>query len=686
MRLRRQAVLALAGALLLGGAALGLDRALPPRMERFLDRSRIVAARDGAPLRVFLSRDDKWRLLTRPADVDPLYLDMLIAYEDSRFRRHKGFDPISAARAAVQAATTGRIVSGASTLTMQAAKLLEPRPRTAWAKAIEIGRAFQLERRFDKDATLSIYLTLAPFGGAVEGVRAASLKLFGREPKLLTPAEAALLVALPQSPNARRPDRAPAAARAARARVLERAVAAGVVSADEAAAANAAVLPEAYGDFPFLAPHFAEEAASAAEADGSVRTTIDAALQALVERRMRTALKDHAAPTTAAAIVVDAETAEIRAIVGGPDYFDRRRAGMLDMTRALRSPGSALKPFIYALAFDRLLAAPATLIADRPFRETGYAPTNFDGGYAGDVTVADALVRSLNIPAVKMLRRVGPARFDAAFATAGLDLSYDRDGGDAGLALALGGVGLDLRDLARAYLALAGRGAMPDRLVGRAGDRADWRPFVGQEAAADVRWILAEAPPPAGHARGTGQGPAIAYKTGTSYGYRDALAVGMARGHVVAVWVGRPDGASCIGCIGIAAAAPILFDLAQLLPGDGGRALQDRMPAPPPPHLRRFDAPDTGGADGPPIEIRFPVAGAELQLAASGAAPLVAVGGRPPYRWVGDGAPVARSGRGVAARWEAPGPGFHELTDVDAAGQAATVRFAVSESQSGETD
>lgn len=668
----------LAGVAVLVGALFLADRAFPPPLERFHDRSRLALDRTGAPLRAFMSGDQKWRLHVTPADVDPLYLSILKAYEDKRFDRHFGVDPLATLRAIGQAVRAGRAVSGASTLTMQAARLLEPAPpRSLRGKLRQTLRALQLEARFTKAEILSIYLTLAPFGGPVEGVRSASLKLFGREPKLLTAAEAALLTALPQSPNARRPDRRPAGARRARARVLDRAVDAGVLSSAEAAEAKAAPLPAAYLDFPFHAPHLAERLVGEG-AGRQVETTVDLRLQRAVENRLRAALADLPAPTTAAALVVDAATAEVRAHVGGPDYFDVRRAGMTDMTRALRSPGSALKPFIYGLAFDRLIATPETVISDRPFREQGYAPSNFDTKYAGDVSAADALRRSLNIPAVKLLRRLGPARFDAAMATAGVELTFDRESGDQGLAMALGGVGVPLEDLARAFVAFARDGRAPQALRRRPSDPLTWRRLISTEAAGEVREALASTPPPAGHDLSDGGRAPVAYKTGTSYGYRDALAVGVAGGHVIAVWVGRPDGASCQGCVGVQAAAPILFDIAELLPEAPPWPALPRRPTPP--HLARAGpglAPGMATFERRPLTIGFPVNGGDLRLGSSGRSPLRAEGGAPPYRWLANGRPIGMSRRGTSLPWTPDGDGRHHIRVLDATGVAAEAEVRI---------
>lgn len=678
--MRRRWKYSLSISLAVFAAIIIFDRFLPPNMSRFHDRSVAVIDRDGAPLRIFQSNDEKWRLLTKPADVDPLYLAMLKAYEDKRFDQHWGVDPLAAGRAVGQAFGAGEIVSGASTLTMQAARLLSPRKRTIGAKLIEMARAGQLEAHKSKDEILSVYLTLAPFGGPVEGVRAASLKLFGHEPDLLTPAEAALLIALPQSPSLRRPDRHPVAARAARARVLERVQLAGILTEEAAEEAALAPIPKAYMDLPFVAPHFAE-AYSKARRD-TVRTALDGRLQRLAETRLRSALRDQAAPATAAAMIIHAPTAEIRAIVANPNYFDRRRAGMSDMTKAVRSPGSALKPFIYGLAFDRLLARPDTLINDAPWRSTGYAPTNFSGDWAGEVSIHEALVRSLNVPAVKVLARLGPAQFDAALGTAGVDLSFDRERADTGLAIALGGAGISMRDVARLYVALANGGQAPDRLAASTGDAIAWTALFEPRAASDILTILRDAPPPLTKtiAASATAGPVrdIAYKTGTSYGYRDAWAAGVIGEYVIVVWVGRPDGAPCDGCSGIGAAAPILYDLADYIVQPGKMFRATRAKSVTPAHLQQFDAPLARASQVKrPVRISFPIDGAKFRLGKSHQAPLTALGGTPPYRWLINGKPTGTSKPGRALTWRPEGGGFHNLVVIDKDGHEAAISVFV---------
>jgi penicillin-binding protein 1C len=333
------------------------------------DRSTVVLDRDGKLLRPFLTADGRWKLPVGHDDVDPRYLAMLKAFEDKRFDSHHGIDPRAMLRAAGQMLLSGRIVSGGSTLTMQVARLLEPREeRSVAAKLRQAVRAVELERRFGKSEILDLYLTLAPFGGNLEGVRAASFAYFGKEPKRLSTAEAALLVALPQAPEQRRPDRFTRAASKARDRVLARVEAAGLATKDEVAAAREEPIPTARKPFPSLAPHVAEQVVAETPAARSHRLTLDARLQANLEQLARERSLGLAPQVSIAILAVDNDTGEIRASVGGVDYFAAERAGALDLTRALRSPGSALKPFIYALAFDNGIAHPETMLGDRAAR------------------------------------------------------------------------------------------------------------------------------------------------------------------------------------------------------------------------------------------------------------------------------------------------------------------------------
>ena len=666
--------------------------------------SREVRDRDGALLKPFAIADGRWRLRADAGAVDPRFVDMLIAYEDGRFRSHPGVDPLALIRAAWQVATNGRIVSGGSTLTMQLARLLSGRSeRTVGAKLLQIRDAIRLDAAFDKSELIALYLTLAPYGGNLEGVRAASLAYFRHEPRKLTLAEAALLVALPQSPEARRPDRDTRAATAARDRVLDRLVGAGVIEADELAPALATRIAARRRDMPNRAPHLARLLAkgglAAAETPGAAgwQVTLDARLQGELEAlaRQRAAALD--ASVSVAMLVADHTTGEVLAEVGSADFFDPRRAGQVDMVRARRSPGSTLKPLIYGLAFEAGHAHPETLIDDRPANFGGYRPRNFDFGYQGTVSVREALQMSLNVPAVRLLEAVGPTRLIARLKRAGVDPVLPR-GGTAGLPVGLGGVGMTLDELVGLFAGLAEGGRLiglrrrlPDTSGPGRGSAPRSTPageFLDARAAWQVADVIYGTPPPAGRAHG-----GFAYKTGTSYGYRDAWSVGFDGRHVIGVWVGRPDGAPVTGLSGRITAAPILFDAFERLGAD-----RAPLPLPPkgtlvadaadlPPALRRF-APGTAmlgpAAADPAPTIVFPPDGARVALDAGGNGrprPLVVKldGGKPPFQWFANGAPIRASARRRDATWQPDGPGFSTVSVIDADGRAASVTVFLDE-------
>ncbi|MBN9524849.1 MAG: penicillin-binding protein 1C [Alphaproteobacteria bacterium] len=674
-----------------GVAGLGaLDRALPPDYSKLSQLSTVVTARDDTVLRVFRAGDDAIRLPAAAADVEPAYLAMLLAYEDRRFRWHPGIDPIALVRAVGQSILHRRIVSGASTLTMQVARLLEPRPRTLRAKLAEMLRALQLERRHTKDEILGMYLTLAPFGGNLAGVRAASLAYFGREPRELGPAQAALLVALPQSPTRRRPDRQPEIARDAAHRVLDRVAAAGVIDERRRREAREAGLPGSRQPLPMASPHLAQALAADAVPGSTVRTTLDSRLQQGLEtlsRRERSWFGDDA---SLAVLVVDNATAEVRGHVGG-DFF-AAQGGQVDMTRASRSPGSTLKPFIYGLAFDDLLIHPETVIEDKPLAFGDYAPRNFDHDYHGEVTIRSALRQSLNLPAVAVLDRIGPQRLMAAFDAAGVHPRLPRGATEAGLPVALGGVGVSLADLARLYRAVAGDGlSRPLRYrADEAGPAETPRQLLGPVARYYLADVLADAAMPDSVTQVAAEGSArrIAYKTGTSYGFRDAWAIGWSASHTVAVWVGRPDGSPRPGALGRNAAGPIMVKVFDLIPGQEGLRFRTMPPgairvsgtAGLPPALQRFrfGAGVTRGGDGPSDgpRILFPPDGAVVELPRDADSRLASLalkaeGGEAPLRWLVNGQPVEALRRRNDAFWLPDGEGYAEIVVIDAANRRA---------------
>ena len=398
-----------------------------------------VLDRNDHLLRAYTTPDGRWRLPVEVKDVDPRYLAMLLAFEDKRFRSHHGVDPYAIGRAGWLLVRHARIVSGGSTLTMQVARLLAgEHERSGAGKLRQALRALALERKLSKDAILRLYLRLAPFGGNLEGVRAASLAYFGKEPRRLSLAEAALLVALPQSPELRRPDRFSEAARRARNRVLAHAAAQGVVPREEAARAMAERMPTVRREFPMLAPHLADAEVEQNKTRLVHRLTIDRSAQASLEQLTRDHGNALGGRLSAALIAVDHRSGEVIAHVGSPGYLDEDRFGAVDMTSAVRSPGSTLKPIIYGLAFEAGLAHPETLIEDRPTRFGVYVPKNFDQDWHGTVTIRMALAQSLNIPAVKVLDALGAQKLFGRLGQVGIAPVLPK-GAEPSLAIALGG-------------------------------------------------------------------------------------------------------------------------------------------------------------------------------------------------------------------------------------------------------
>ena len=510
-------VRAIAALACLALGVIALDRICPPDLSRLRTQSLLLLDRDGKPLDAVLAPDGRWRLAATPADIDPLYLRLLLATEDRHFDIHPGVDPVALARAALQFAVRGRVVSGGSTLTMQVARLLMPHRRDMAGKLVEIARALQLEWRFGKWRILSMYLTLAPMGGNIEGVRAGALAWFGHGPGHLTAPEAALLVALPRSPARFRPDRHPKAAIKAAARVLD---ASALPSSDLEAPVRHPV--------PHAAYHLAERLG---RRSGAVITTVDGGLQRAIDR-LATAEPAADGGEIAVLVVRNADRA-VLGYLGG--HANGAAGGDVDMVRAVRSPGSTLKPFVYAMAIDAGLLRPDTLVDDAALQVGGWAPHDFDGGFRGTVTVREALQQSLNAPAVRVLDRVGPARFAAALRDAGAPLVLP-PGAAASLPIVLGGAGIRLADLAILYAGLADDGrAAPLRLL-REDPLPVPRPFIGAAAARAVGAILRAAPLPDGI--GAPDRP-VAFKTGTSFGFRDAWAAGFSPRYTV-VRLDRP--------------------------------------------------------------------------------------------------------------------------------------------------
>ena len=527
------------------------------------DLARVVLAEDGTPLWRFADSDGVWRYPVSPEEVSPLYLQALLTYEDRWFYRHPGVNPLALARAAWLNLRGGRVLSGGSTLSMQVARLLDPHDRTLAGKLRQLWRTAQLEWHLSKREILQIYLDRAPFGGTLQGVAAASWAYLGKSPKHLTPAEAALLAVLPQAPSRLRPDRHPERAQRARDKVLQRLEEYQVWPAQQLKEAAEEPLLLAPRQEPALAPLLARRL-NTANSPPLIRTTLDAALQRRLEDLLlgwRARLPER---TSAAILVVEAQTMAVRAYLGSIDLSDARRFGHVDMVRSLRSPGSTLKPFLYGMALDDGLIHSESLLQDVPRRYGDYRPGNFSMGFSGPVPASSALSTSLNLPAVQLLEAYGPKRFAAEMRIGGMPLALPPLA-EPNLSLILGGAGSRLEDLVSGYSAFARGGkSAPIRL--QPDDELRERPLLSPGSAWIVRRILSgQARPDRDPRAELVQRPLLAWKTGTSYGFRDAWAIGVGPRYLIGIWIGRPDGTPVPGQFGLASAAPLMLQVHDVL-------------------------------------------------------------------------------------------------------------------------
>lgn len=662
--------------IMLGGIALA-DRLFPPPLERAYDLSPTLLDEDGKLLRAGTSPTGYWRLPTGLSDVDGHYVQALLAFEDRRFFRHDGVDYRSMARAFVTSVQAGRIVSGGSTLSMQTARLLEPRPdRNLGAKVMEILRAWQLERRYTKEEILDFYLTTAPFGGNIEGAGAAAWRYFGKKPADLTWAESALMVALPQSPVRRRPDRHADRAEAARNRVLDVLVTRELITAEQAERGKREPVPDKRIDMPFFAPTLAERLWSE-DPSRQAKTTLDASTQLAMETLVRDHLRAFPHNINGAMLVVEANTGAVKARIGSSGYFEPRAGATIDLTRALRSPGSALKPAIFALAFDAGQAHPGTWLPDDQRNFAGYVPENFNATRQGRVQAYSALQQSLNPPATALLNEYGSERTLEALNRIGVTPANQGEPGTMGLSLVLGGVSLTMEDLAQLYTAFATDGRIrPLCETPEACAENKPRRFVRVQTAEQITAILSDVPTP--ESIPFGLAPKVAFKTGTSARSRDAWAVGYDGQHVIAVWLGRPDNQPTESLIGLRSAAPLLLrafaalpETRPLLSPAGGlqRMLDERPLA-----LETLAGLELEDAD--PFRLVFPTDGAVMPLLGGSGVALRLSGGARPYRLFVDGVPVRQS-VGRQLTWIPPGPGFFDLAVLDGDGKrvAASVEI-----------
>ncbi len=596
---------------------LPMDRLNPPSSVIVLDRHEKL-------LRAFTAPDEMWRIPSTIEDISPRLRMAVINYEDRYFRYHFGINPISIVRAAITNLKARRIVCGGSTITMQVARMMEPKPRTFKNKFMEAIRAIQLELSFSKDEILTYYFNMAPYGGNIVGSAAASYFYFSKDQKDLSLGEAALLAAIPNSPTALRPDAPASSARQGRDKVLNRLLRNGRITREQFQEALAEPVPDQRYPLPFIAPHLARELRGMYPqaflekrlegrphpvGAGRIVSTIDKNTQILA----RNILQDHMIPlrkhgvTTGAVVVMDTKTGEVLALVGSADFFDEKASGQVNGALAPRSPGSALKPFVYALALDRGIISPESLLTDVPVDYSGYRPVNYDDRFRGSVTARYALAHSLNVPAVNLAARLKSQSASSsiyAFLKEGGITTLTEPEEHYGLSIVLGGCGVNLLELTNLYAGLANMGefapyrlsylaesdssfsgpklfgkkssqkfrsslfpkglkafselARLDQPVAKRGER-----LLGKATAFILTEMLAEVERPDLPAcwESSVNLPKVAWKTGTSYGHKDAWSIGYSPQFTVGVWIGNFDGVGSPAIVGAEAAGSILFDL-----------------------------------------------------------------------------------------------------------------------------
>lgn len=558
--LRRTGITLVLLVIILPLAFLAADKIWPLPIKQ-IEMARTVVAADGTPLWRFADKEGIWRFPVTLEEVSPDFIEALLTYEDRHFYRHPGVNPFSLVRAAGQFVSSGRIVSGGSTISMQVARLIDPHERTLGGKLKQLWRTAQLEYHYSKDEILEMYLNRAPYGGTIEGIGAASWVYLNKSPAKLTASEAALFAVLPQAPSRLRPDRYPERAQAARDKVLDRLEEYLVWSPEKVTDIKQEQIWLAPRKNPHSAPLLARRVTKGTQ-ESIIETTIDASLQRQLEDMAMNWKNQLPKQTSLGILVVDHTDMAVKAYIGSIDFQDDSRFGHVDMVSAWRSPGSTLKPFLYALAMDDGLIHAESLLQDVPRRFNDYRPGNFDSGFNGPVSVSDALVRSLNLPVVQLLDVYGSKRFTAQLRNVGTELRFPL-GSEPNLSLILGGTATRMEDLVSAYSAFARKGNVSP-LRFKPTDEIRDRALMSPGAAWIVRRIMGGEARPVPDPNLSGQ-INLAWKTGTSYGYRDAWAIGVNPRYTIGVWVGRPDATPVAGQLGFATAIPIMNQINGML-------------------------------------------------------------------------------------------------------------------------
>ena len=539
---------------------------LPRELFRNVSYSTVVESAEGELLGARIAADEQWRF--PPCDSVPeRYATALIQFEDRAFRWHPGVNPVALVRAAVANLRAGHVVSGGSTLTMQVIRLSRQKERTLWQKTIEAVQATRLELRYSKKQILALYAAHAPYGGNVVGLEAAAWRYFGRPAAELSWAEAATLAILPNAPGTLHLSRGREQLLAKRNRLLGRLLEHGDMDRDTYEAALEEPLPGAPLPLPALAPHYVSRCPAGQRTRTSLRVGLQKAVSEAVDRRSGDLAAEGVADM--AAVVIDNASGAVVAYIGNA-CMDRERPGMqVDVAARARSTGSILKPFLYAAALEEGVILPRTLLPDVPMNLGGFAPQNFDRQFYGAVPASEALARSLNVPAVYLLRSYGVSKFHALLKAAGLSTLTEAPE-HYGLSLILGGAEARLDEVTAAYAALVRSYEMPGQ-AGHDGGGGHNAPVTPDLIGGLSIWYTLEAlkevnRPDELDWRLIRSVRKAAWKTGTSYGFRDAWAVGMTPAYTIGVWAGNAQGQGVPGLTGARAAGPVMFDILNLLP------------------------------------------------------------------------------------------------------------------------
>jgi penicillin-binding protein 1C len=544
-----------------------LNNLYPIDLENNKDVSTTVYTVDGEVLRQFANKKGIYRIETSLENVSPFYIKALLEYEDKYFYSHPGVNVFSLARALGQQIIHGRIISGGSTLTMQVARLLYPNKRSYYGKLQQIFRAIQLEYYYSKNDILKMYLTYAPMGGNIEGVEAASRRYLGKSAKYLTETEGALLAVLPQRPTIYRPDLNPEMAFNARKKVLLRLHHANLITDQNLAYYMQEPVISKNESFKILAPLLSRNLKQLKPDLTTIHSNISHNIQTDIENLLKLRIQTTNERLSAAVLVMRNSDGNVLGYKGSADFFDNNRFGHVDMVQAVRSPGSTLKPFIYAQAMDRGIIHSKSLLTDVPMRFGDYKPKNFDLRFDGAVQMDVALKLSKNIPVVLVLNELGAGEFYENLSSAGINLHVDKPN----LSIALGGASTSLIDLVTLYSAIGRGGEMIFPRLQPSSPTIKSR-ILSKESSWIIKSILSEIQPPDRAIPAYKR--TISWKTGTSYGYRDAWAIGTSDDYTVGVWNGRPDGSPYVGQTGASQAAPIMFDIFDILPKDNNISMR----------------------------------------------------------------------------------------------------------------